>query len=131
MPGSRQALKSEDATAAYRGLVDDREADERYRRLVSNVAEARDLLTRVGEGHWASWMQAVHADLMARDAHGLTRLLRAYGGMGSFNDVVIHPVNGNAVGHDECDLINQSLASLRTAMHADAQALLHDFERAR
>jgi hypothetical protein len=109
--------------------VDEREADERYTRLVSNMAEARDLLKRAGEGHWATWMAAVHADLTARDAQGLTRLLRAYGGMGCFNDVVIDPVNGNAVRHDDCDLINTSLASLRTAMHTDAQALLHDFER--
>lgn len=115
---------------SYRWLVDEREADEWYTRLVANVTAARELLTQFGEDHWASWMAAVHGDLTARDAHGLKRLIGAYGGMGSFNDVVIHPVNGHSVAEDDIDRANRSLAGLRTVMYTDAKALLHDLERA-
>lgn len=110
--------------------MDEHEADERYTRLVANVADARELLERFGEDHWAKWMTSVHAELNAQDAQGLTRLLGAYGGMGTFNDLVIHPVNGHPVAEDDIDRINRSLAGLRTAMYSDAKALLHDIERA-
>ena len=75
-------------------------------------------------------MTAVHAELLSHDAHGLKRLLSAYGGMGSFNDLVIHPVNGHCVAKDEVDRVNHSLAELRSGMYADAKALNDDFQRA-
>lgn len=109
--------------------MDPHEADERYARIMANVAAARDLLQRVGEEQWGGWLATVHAELGSLDAHGLTRLLSAYGGMGSFNDLVIHPVNGHSVPKEEVDLVNRSVAELRSALYADATALHNDFTR--
>lgn len=106
----------------------EREADERYTRMLANVAQARDVLLHIGEDHWGRWMEDVHAELVSHHARGLTRLLGAYGGMGSFNDFVVDPVNGHQVG--DFDRVNRSPAVLRTAMYIDATALVHDFERA-
>lgn len=71
--------------------MDRQEADERYARLLENVAAARDLLNRVGEDHWSSWMATAYAELRSLDAYGLTRLLEAYGGMGSLSLLPLHP----------------------------------------
>lgn len=39
--------------------------------------------------HWARWMSKARSELIASNSFGLERLLNAYGGMGSFNDLVI------------------------------------------
>ena len=109
--------------------MDRQEADERYDRLLENVAAVRDLLQRVGDDHWGGRMATVYAELGALDEYGLTRLLGAYGGMGSLNDLVIHPVNGHSIPKDEVDLVNGSLDALRTALYADATALNNDLKR--
>lgn len=86
------------------------------------------MLTAAGEDHWARRMDTAHRDLEARDANGLRELLDAYGGMGSFSDVVLHPTNGHA---DSASVrhINEELDRLRTLIYSDAAALLRDFER--
>ena len=109
--------------------MDRQEADERHVRLLRNLAAARDLLNSVGEDHWSGWMTTVHAELGSLDAHGLTRLLQAYGGMGSLNDLVIHPVNGHSIPDADVDRVNHSLAALRAALHEDATALRNDLGR--
>ena len=111
--------------------MDQDEADERYSRLVGNLVAARDLLQSAGAGWWSDWLTTVHAEVSAHDAHGLRRLLGGYGGMGSFNDLVIHPLNGHAVSEADVGRVNTSLDALRSALHADATALLGDLDRRR
>lgn len=101
--------------------MDGRDAAERYTRLLTNVAEVRDLLIQVGEGYWAARMANVCADLSAHDAHGLTRLLNAYGGMGGFGDLVLHPFSGHEIDEGDIDRLNQLLASLRSQMYTTAK----------
>lgn len=108
---------------SYRRPMDQHEADERHARLLTNVAAARDLLECVGEDHWSRWMSTVHTELASGDAHGLTRLLGATGGMGSLNDLVIHPMNGHTVPEGELDHVNRSLVELVSSALADARAL--------
>jgi hypothetical protein len=84
------------------------------------------MLISLGEHNWGDWMDAVHRELAADDAHGLTRLVDAYAGMGSFNDLVIHPVNGHRVEAERVNSVNIKLASLRSRMYEDASTLLHD-----
>uniref|UniRef100_A0A973ZZ61 DUF6966 domain-containing protein n=1 Tax=Bradyrhizobium septentrionale TaxID=1404411 RepID=A0A973ZZ61_9BRAD len=38
--------------------------------------------------HWADWMEKSRREIADSDFHGIERLLSAYGGMGSFNDLV-------------------------------------------
>lgn len=108
--------------------MDEAEADIRFRRLLAAVESTRRMLTAAGEDHWAGWMDGAHRDLEAHDANGLRRLLDAYGGMGSFSDLVIHATNGDA---DSASVrhINEELDRLRTSIYSDAAALLRDFER--
>lgn len=57
-------------------------------KLVATLEEAAGLLELSGDTHWAEWMRTSAAEIRAADGHGVERVLRAYGGMGSFNDVV-------------------------------------------
>ncbi len=109
--------------------MDEIEAHRRHGRLVDAVAETRELLVALGEDHWGNWMDAVDRELRAHDAHGLTRLVRALGGMGSFNDLVIHPINGHHIEAEGVSEANDKLRTLQSRMYQGACALLHDLER--
>ena len=41
-----------------------------------------------GEVQWAAWLREARSRLRASDFSGITHLLAAYGGMGSFDDVI-------------------------------------------
>ena len=99
------------------------DGSDRSARLLANVEQTRELLARVGEGHWESWMGAARRELIAHDAHSLDRLLGAFGGMGSFNDLVVHPINGHNVTDAEAKAVNIELDRLRDALYEAATAL--------
>jgi len=102
---------------------------DRYERLFANLARTRELLNGLDEEHWEEWMEKAERDIRARDAHGLEHLLRAYGGMESFSDLLIIPENGYQLGHDEARLVDTELRALRHALYLDASELLHELRR--
>lgn len=104
--------------------MDPAEADERYDRLVATLTETRALLDAAGESAWSRWAARVQAEVEAHDAHGLRRLLGAFGGMGSVNDLVLTPVNGHTVAPDEVHAVNRTLMGLLDTAYGDASALL-------
>ena len=60
------------------------------------VAELCDVLRSIirlleedDETHWRAWMMSSLTKLEANDLRGARHLLGAYGGMGSFNDLII------------------------------------------
>ena len=58
------------------------------RQLVETLDELAAVLADIGEPHWRDWMHESAGRLRAGDSTGITHLLKAYGGMGSFNDLV-------------------------------------------
>ena len=73
-------------------------------------------------------MRTVRAEIQRNDANGLRRLLQAYGGMGSFNDVVLTHQNSHQIATMQERMVNERLAALRSSMYSDATALLHDLD---
>jgi hypothetical protein len=57
--------------------------------LIEVLDEIIQILESDGEGHWSRWMRKSRARLLNSDYSGIEHLLSAYGGMGSFNDLVI------------------------------------------
>lgn len=93
--------------------------------LATDIDALLAFFERVDEQHWARWARAVRTDIANSDAHCLSRILGAYGGTGSFNDLAIHPINGHAVNPDDVANANQQLDSLRTRIHQTACDLHH------
>jgi hypothetical protein len=56
------------------------------RQLVEVLDELVAALTDLGQPHWRDWMSESVRRLRADDFKGITHLLQAYGGGGSFND---------------------------------------------
>ena len=92
--------------------------------LISVLEQLATLLENDGDTHWSLWMRKAQARLLDSDYSGITYLLSAYGGMGSFNDLVLGQSYDDGVfswkpGHVE---LNQRFDKLRSdAAHlADA-----------
>ncbi|MEV6373423.1 DUF6966 domain-containing protein [Micromonospora musae] len=63
--------------------------DHRLRELASALEELAHLLLNNGAQDWSTWVERILSDLKRYDAGTLDRLLGAYRGMGSFNDLVV------------------------------------------
>ena len=100
--------------------------DARLTRLIGNLDETVNLLLNHGEGHWFTWATSCRAALQNNDAVAFDRVLGAFGGMGSFNDLWILSVNGHAVEPDQESTVNDRLTRLRSAIWDDAVALRHE-----
>ncbi len=99
------------------------EPDPRLARLLANLDEAAALLREHGETHWLSWLTRCRAALVGHDVDAYDRILEGFGGMGSFNDLHIHAVNGHAVRAGEEKGANEQLWNLRHLIWTDATAL--------
>ena len=84
--------------------------------LLQLLQDTIELLEQYGKD-WADWMQRSRRKIKAGDLSGVTWLLKAYGGMASFNDLVIHPLNGHDVKADEVSQVNERLQDLRHRMY--------------
>jgi hypothetical protein len=91
--------------------------------LVAVLDELAAFLRRHSEAHWASWIERDRQALAAGDFHGVTHLLGAYGGMGSFNDLMLHPVNGHELDPSEIVSANERLDELRGRAYTLAHAI--------
>lgn len=61
----------------------------RTEELIDVLDQLIKVLESDGEMHWSRWMRKTRALLIDSDYSGITYLLSAYGGMGSFNDLVL------------------------------------------
>ena len=86
------------------------------RELIAALDELASVLEGDGETHWANWVRSVRAQLLGADDSGVERLLAAYGGMGSLNDVALGQSEKDGVftwkpGHIQ---LNEKFSAFRT-----------------
>lgn len=86
-------------------------------RLFSDIQRLVELLDHHGEEQWSRWARRSLSEIQRRDAHGLQRLRGAYGGMGSFNDLVLD-------AGEDCRRANAELDALRSRIYDDVTTLL-------
>ncbi|MDD1001348.1 DUF6966 domain-containing protein [Pseudomonas sp. TNT2022 ID642] len=83
--------------------------------LICVLDQLAAMLESDGDTHWSLWMRKARARLMDSDYSGIEYLQSAYGGMGSFNDLVLGQSDENGVlcwkpGHVE---LNERFDELR------------------
>ena len=98
--------------------------------LVNVLAELAAALESDGDEHWRAWMLRAKACLEQADYSGIEYLLSAYGGMGSFNDLVVGQTSVNGCfawkpGHVE---LNNRVDVLRSKAWELAQAIKRSHE---
>ena len=57
-------------------------------KLIALLDELAVVLRKLDHANWADWMMESARSLQAGSFSGITHLLGAYGGMGSFNDIL-------------------------------------------
>ena len=85
--------------------------------LCAKLRETSSLLRRVGEHYWAKWLDESLQRIENGDFAGITHLRGAFGGMGSFNDLILSSLNGHLVDDDDYRAVNEQLESLRADLY--------------
>lgn len=93
--------------------------------FLSSAETLRELLRSYGRQHWAEWAARDRERIQRGDASGIDHLLGAYGGMGSLNDVMIHPANGDHIAPEDVIAVNAGLRELSSRVYDAAQRLKH------
>src|SRR4051812_6060754 len=91
--------------------------------LLLTLRDIASILEHVGEERWRSWIVARKVDIESWYEDGVIDLLSGYGGMGSFNDLVLHPHNGHRLIDSEIATSNERLSALRSTAYQQAMDL--------
>lgn len=81
--------------------------------LAALADEASKLLLGCDEKHWGLWLENCARRIRNFDFSGVEGLRGAFGGMGSINDLVLHPANGHKIIDLDLSTVNERWASLR------------------
>jgi hypothetical protein len=93
--------------------------------------EIVQLLEASGEKYWANWMLEAKDGLKYSNDYGIEHILAAYGGMGSFTDLVLYQkVENGRIKWTVFDRIrNSRLSKLRTRAWELANAIRRESTR--
>jgi hypothetical protein len=93
--------------------------------LADSIERLARFLRDQNESFWADKLDQDAVWIRKDDAYGVDRFLGLFGGMGSLNDLVFHPLNGNCEEGEEADL-NEQFQGLRLEAWQRAQDARHD-----
>lgn len=94
-------------------------------KLSKVLEEIIQILEASGEKHWANWMLEAKDSLKYSNDYGIEHILAAYGGMGSFTDLVLYQKveNGRMKWNVFNWIRNNRLSKLRTRAWKLANAI--------
>jgi len=95
-------------------------------KLASMLDEAAEILHASGFVGWAEWFEKDANRIRSLDFFGIEHLLSAFGGMGSFNDVVLISRNEDDSPGHALYAKNEKLDELRTSIYNLANRLARD-----
>jgi hypothetical protein len=88
--------------------------------LIQLLVTCEKLCRKVEELYWADKIKRVlQKNGENADAYLLSEIISWYGGMGSFNDLIISKYNGHQVNGVEEDKLNDELSRLRSAIYQE------------
>jgi hypothetical protein len=99
--------------------------------LIQVLQAVERLLDEQHETRWRNWISMSRRRLINSDFAGIEKLLSAYGGMGSFNDLVVgyYERDGTVCQRNGGEQANQTLNTLRDRAWELATAIKHEFQQ--
>lgn len=89
--------------------------------LVQLLITCEALLRKLGEIFWADKINHIlkkgNANL---DIYSIEKIISWYGGMGSFNDLIISVYNDHSVAAEDEAMINERLSAIRSKIYQEA-----------
>jgi hypothetical protein len=101
---------------------------QKTQQLISILEQIEHLLVTHGEQHWSAWITRDITVIKKGDAHGIVHFLSAYGGMGSFNDLLLCAANGHRIDEMEVSGVNDTLSALRSEAYILAKEIEHKIQ---
>lgn len=100
------------------------------KKLVSFLNELIPLLEKEENDQWTKWMKRARRLILNSDFAGVEEVIGAYGGMGSFNDLVIgYSYKGNAlIKKENYEELNNKLNFLRSEVYELSIQIRKDFD---
>jgi hypothetical protein len=86
--------------------------------LAEFTEAAANLLVGCGENAWAERLRKDAQRIKSLDFYGVEHLRTMFGGMGSFNDLVLHPRNGHSIKAVDVSAANEKLDELRSKIYS-------------
>ncbi len=89
--------------------------------LIQLLITCEDLLRSVSENFWADkikWVVTKGGESL--DLYLLEEIISWYGGMGSFNDLMICEINGHLLNGKDEKILNDELNKLNSAIYKEA-----------
>lgn len=96
--------------------------------LIEVLDDASRLLRDVRADVWAARLETERQRVAAGHAFGLRAISGFFGGMGSFNDLIIHPINGHRVELSDVEKVNSRLDVLRETIWGRTRDLIRELE---
>ncbi|QBF82325.1 hypothetical protein EXU30_06165 [Shewanella maritima] len=84
--------------------------------LIEVLDRLVQMLDDDGQQHWCDWMSRARKRLIESDFNGVEKVLSAYGGMGSFNDICLSKITRK----------NDRFSELQTRAWELATAIKHE-----
>ncbi len=101
-------------------------------KLIRTLEEIVELLESDEQTHWSEYMSTARQLLLTADYAGVEHLLRAYGGMGSFNDLILgqEMIDGRFKWKPDSEVMNEQLSRLSSKAFELASYIKrnHEFE---
>jgi Domain of unknown function (DUF6966) len=94
--------------------------------LIGLLEESSAFLEVYGVKSYSAWLRNCATMLKNNDLSGIDKLLREFAGMGSFNDLVISPMNNHKIDESEVDFANTKLDEYRRKIYQLASGLRRD-----
>ncbi len=92
--------------------------------LIQLLITCETMLRSVGEAFWADKIQAILKRCGGNiDLYLLEEILSWYGGMGSFNDLLISEYNDHLIKGKDEERLNDELNHLRNQIYKEAERL--------
>ena len=104
-------------------IVKHAEFDARYQQLLLDLDELVNLLRKYGENQWADWIAKDRIGLTAFETKAIEHLVSVFGGMGSFNDLMLHPCNGHSIKERDVPAMEEHLGDLSDQIWSNAKYL--------
>ena len=80
-------------------------------KLIETLDKIICILDEDGQEHWCQWMDQAREYLLASNFSGVEKVLNAYGGMGSFNDVYLNKITRKNKNFSELQTLAWELAA--------------------
>jgi hypothetical protein len=96
--------------------------------LVSVLEELISLLDGAGEQGWSIWMQQARRWILQENFSGIDKVIQAYGGMGSLNDLVLggKNVDGRIIWDQDDRLLNERFQIIKSKAWELASEISND-----